>query len=109
MLKNLIEQLMQWLGFKIEHPAAARQTSALRELLENARQAKRSEDYPRALSLFEKALEQAVAAGDMMAQTVIHLHHADILVEQRRWDEAKAMLDAVKQSAEALSQQTPLA
>ncbi|NDJ63116.1 MAG: tetratricopeptide repeat protein [Chloroflexi bacterium] len=70
---------------------------ALQIALDRGRKAKLAEDYDEALGALDEALTQARAAQDPAALTIVTLHHAEVLIQQARWDEARAVLSEIRE------------
>ena len=106
-MNDLIQQIASWLGFG-SIPASP-QVKALRTALESGREAKRAEDYTRALAQLDEALRLAQEIPDDMAAAVIELHRTDVLIFLQRWDEAEESLEKLRQEARNKHQEVQLA
>ncbi|MEO0560982.1 MAG: tetratricopeptide repeat protein [Chloroflexota bacterium] len=76
----------------------------MREAMDMARYARRAESYDQAYAALEKAMQIADTQKDTHSITVIALHQADILIDQRRYDDAEKLLQTVQQTAESVNQ-----
>jgi tetratricopeptide (TPR) repeat protein len=93
---NLWERISNWLGFT---GTINTEVARMRRALDSGRRAKRSEDYEQALAELDTALEIAHEQNDPLAAAVINLHRADVLILQNKLDEARGILDTLKQDA----------
>lgn len=105
---NMMQQIVRWLGLDVGHPVNP-QTAAVREFLEQGKRLKRSEDYDQALVQLDQARQQAMNLDDIMALAVIDLHRADVLIGQRKWADAEAVLREVQSRANSQHQDSQLA
>jgi len=96
---NLLEQLRDLLGIDTT-PAPTPRADAVRAALEAGQRAKRAEDYPQALEAFNQALRLVEEKRDLMGMGVIALQKAEVLIYQKQWDEAEALLSTVRQRAQ---------
>jgi tetratricopeptide (TPR) repeat protein len=88
-------------------PAPPPQHSALREVLEEGRRAKLSEDYDAALAAFERA-GTLLPKDDSVAETVIALQSAEAHLGAGRADEADALIRAALSTAASEAQKAYL-
>lgn len=96
-------RVREWLGIG-KSPTIDTTSDEIREAMELARQAQRSEDYTRALSALDRAMHVADEEKDAASVTIIALHQADVLMLQGQYDEAEQLLQTVQQTAEAVNQ-----
>jgi tetratricopeptide (TPR) repeat protein len=96
---NVVDQIMRWLGLEI-HSSPQPADQAIRQWIEAAQHAKRSEDYDRALSLFDKAAHQAETARDLHAAAVIDLYRAEIYIQRQDWPAAEHLLLKLRHTAQ---------
>ena len=85
-------------------PPVAVPMDKMREAMDMARFARRSEDYDRAYAALEQAMQVADEQKDTNSVTVIALHQADILIDQGKYEEAEKLLQTVQQAAESVNQ-----
>src|SRR5690606_18832104 len=91
-LMNFFQQFKQRINKNPTHHPGP-ETNALREALDAGQRAKRSEDYPRALTALETAMSLAHKAHDSMAVAVIALNQAEVYIRQKRWTDANTLLE----------------
>lgn len=97
-MMNLITKLANWMGMDAQS-APRPEIDALRAALDDARRAKRTEDYGGAIASFDRAVSIAQQLNDSKALSLIHLHRADLLIRQQEWDAAGTLLRALEQEA----------
>lgn len=91
-------------GRRETSPTAPEPMDEMREAMDVARYARRAEDYERAYTALEQAMQVADEQKDTHSVTVIALHQADVLIDQGRHDEAEKLLQTVHQAAESVNQ-----
>ncbi|MEM6528513.1 MAG: tetratricopeptide repeat protein, partial [Chloroflexota bacterium] len=101
---GFFDRLRDAFGFGSTPPTGPTQTDEMREAMDIARMARRNEDYERALTALDRAMQIADTEQDTHSVTVIALHQADVLIEQGKLDEAEQLLQTVLQTAEAVNQ-----
>jgi tetratricopeptide (TPR) repeat protein len=105
---NFFQQFKQRINKNPTHHPGP-ETNALREALDAGQRAKRSEDYPRALTALETAMSLAHKAHDSMAVAVIALNQAEVYIRQKRWTDANTLLEKTYQNAQETGQKTQMA
>lgn len=76
----------------------------MRDAIEKARLARRSEDYTAALDALDAAMRLADERHDSHSVAVIALHQADVLIDKGDYAEAEDILSTVQQTSSAVNQ-----
>jgi tetratricopeptide (TPR) repeat protein len=100
---DIIEQIKDLLGIK-SAPAPSPRVNAVREALETGQRAKRAEDYPRAMEALNRAMRLVEDQHDLMGMSVVALQKAEVLIYQKKWEEAETLLMTIQQRAQNSNQ-----
>lgn len=83
--------------------------NALKEAIDAGQRLKRAENYPAALDAFTSAMQMATSGGDATSMAVIALAQAEILANQKRFDEATTVIDNTMRTAQETRQRVQIA
>lgn len=89
--------------------APSPEIDALRAALDDARRAKRNEDYDGAINGFERAAAIAQKFKDDKALSIINLHRADLFIRREDWDAAELLLSQLEHEAHQANNRIQLA
>ena len=101
---EFFQKLSEWLGFDSNASREPTPIDEIRETMEIARLAKRNEDYDRAFSHLEQAMQIADKQNDTDSITIIALHQADVLITSEQYDRASELLNTILNASERVSQ-----
>lgn len=105
---NLVERIAKWVG--VDVTAVNRpELVAFRETMDAARAAKRAEDFAEALDAFERAGKLCEQTGDVMAQSVVRLHMADIYTKIGQFEDAQMYINLVLRGGDGVYPTAPRA
>jgi len=107
-MTNWISRIAGWMGMDAQS-APSPEIDALRAALDEARRAKRAEDYEGAVLGFERAAAIAQKFKDDKALSIINLHRADLFIRREDWDAAESLLRQLEQEAYTANNRVQLA
>jgi len=107
-MTNWISRIAGWMGMDAQS-APSPEIDALRAALDEARRAKRAEDYEGAVRGFERAAAIAQKFKDDKALSIINLHRADLFIRREDWDAAESLLRQLEQEAYTANNRVQLA
>jgi tetratricopeptide (TPR) repeat protein len=105
-MNNVVERIAGMLGLA---STTKPENQAMREALDSGRRAKFNEDYDRALEALGSAMMMAQSMREPAAVAVIALHQAEVLIQQRKWDEAEQLLTSLQHTAQSTNVPTQVA
>lgn len=83
--------------------------NALKEAIDAGQRLKRAENYPAALEAFTSAMQMATSGGDATSMAVIALAQAEILANQKRFEEATTLIESTMRTAQETRQRVQIA
>lgn len=98
---SFFQQLFGWFGFL--KPPVTPERETMQAALERGRRAKLAEDYPRALSEFDRVIDLARQHGEQAMGAAATLHQGEILIRQGDYAAADTALNTLLDSARSRS------